>query len=250
VTPKYAKDFLQDVLIRGDFASPVEGFSKSPPKGFLEAAKSAGFARLEPREVVGQTLMLGKDSLKHERVTGQEWIVHESEGKGHVNLGTGAMYISRQKHKGYESQRDAFLSLLDSLYAVQPELALKRLGLRYIDVIRLDGSTALDWREYIHDDLICSLGFSKKAPLVRAFNVLEYDYGDFRLKFQYGMPNPDYPARIVQRQFVLDMDAYVDALLEPNDVPSVLDGAHSAVSELYEDCILDRLRDVMGVVES
>jgi uncharacterized protein (TIGR04255 family) len=80
-------------------------------------------------------------------------------------------------------------------------------------------------------------------------SVVEMRLDRIGLRFQFGMPNPDFPAPIRQPLFVLDLDAYANGL-EAADVASHLDNAHGHIQAVFEDSITDALREVMGVQRS
>jgi uncharacterized protein (TIGR04255 family) len=60
------------------------------------------------------------------------------------------------------------------------------------------------------------------------------------------MPNPDYPARIRQKVFVLDLDAYTHSLVYITDVGRLLDDFHAAVQRYFEQSITENLRRLMN----
>lgn len=81
---------------------------------------------------------------------------------------------------------------------------------------------------------------------VRNFHNMEFKYDDFNLRFQFGMHNPDYPAAIRQKIFILDFDAYFQGAFENNQMPAMLDNFHNAIQTLFERSITDNLRERMN----
>ncbi len=59
------------------------------------------------------------------------------------------------------------------------------------------------------------------------------------------MHNPDYPANIVKKIFILDYDAYCEGAQEKNEILKNLDKFHLKIQQLFEYCIQDELRKVM-----
>jgi uncharacterized protein (TIGR04255 family) len=60
------------------------------------------------------------------------------------------------------------------------------------------------------------------------------------------MHNPDYPALIKQKIFVLDYDAYKTGSLSTEEVNHLIPSLHTKISELFEKSIGDKLRGVMN----
>jgi uncharacterized protein (TIGR04255 family) len=159
------------------------------------------------------------------------------------------MFVEVTKYTVFEDLSRGFLAIVDALYSEFKDLQVKRLGLRYIDKIKLDEPNPTKWDDYIDKDLLCSLRFvADPSTLVRAINVLEQKFDDeSRLRFQFGMPNPDYPAPIHQKIFVLDTDAYCDLLLSKEEVRQFLDRFHNRCTDSFERLITSKLRKKMGV---
>ncbi len=104
-----------------------------------------------------------------------------------------------------------------------------------------------DWSKYLHSDLLSGFKLADdKTTIARNFNVLEFNYGDMRMRFQYGMPNPDFPAAIKRKQYVLDYDAYCDQLLGKDEIAPQLTKFHNKIKASFEQVITDGLREVMN----
>jgi uncharacterized protein (TIGR04255 family) len=96
--------------------------------------------------------------------------------------------------------------------------------------------------------LLCLFSYKiKNATPTRVFHNLEVSYDDYNLRFQFGIHNPDYPAPIKHRGFILDYDAYYKGLLEPTDIPNALDNYHKSIQELFEKCITEQTREYLNV---
>jgi uncharacterized protein (TIGR04255 family) len=85
-----------------------------------------------------------------------------------------------------------------------------------------------------------------RPALSRVFHNLELSLDAFNLVYRLGMHNPDYPARIRQKVFVLDLDAYTQSLVNIKDVAHLLDDFHGAIQRYFERSITDNFRRVMN----
>jgi uncharacterized protein (TIGR04255 family) len=81
---------------------------------------------------------------------------------------------------------------------------------------------------------------AEPSRIFHNFEVVFSDLG-FNMRFQFGLHNPDYPAPIRQRMFVLDFDAYCQGMIEPSDIPTVLDKYHAEIQRLFERSITTKL---------
>jgi uncharacterized protein (TIGR04255 family) len=85
-----------------------------------------------------------------------------------------------------------------------------------------------------------------QPALSRVIHNLELTFETFNLRYQLGMHNPDYPARIRQKIFLLDLDAYTQTTVDLRDIRRVLDTFHSAIQCYFEQSITNALRNVMN----
>ena len=103
-----------------------------------------------------------------------------------------------------------------------------------------------EWQDYLSEVLIKNIDITTdRSSLSRVFNVVEFTYDDAFLKFQYGLFNNDYPAKIKQKVFILDFDMFTSEILEKEDVNIKLDEFHIKLGSFFEEIITDKLRIVM-----
>jgi uncharacterized protein (TIGR04255 family) len=84
--------------------------------------------------------------------------------------------------------------------------------------------------------------FDEIKSLARLFHVSVINFEESSLKFQFGLFNPDFPAPIKQKSFILDYDAAYFGLLDNSDVSASLDLFHNKIEEYFEKSITDGLR--------
>ena len=123
---------------------------------------------------------------------------------------------------------------------------ISRFGLRYINNIEGLVEEATQWKEYVHDDLVAARDFFGQDDfLTRLVSITELKYGAVGIRFQYGMPNPDFPATIKRPMFVIDIDASVMEAHELGQTMAYMDEAHAHVQTLFERSVKDALREKM-----
>ena len=120
-----------------------------------------------------------------------------------------------------------FAAIVDAVGKAFPDAKAGRFGLRYINIIEIDLATPTSWGDYIAPGLLGTMTFfTQPQHLTRLIQVAELKHGDLDVRFQFGMPNPDYPTRTRRPQFVLDIDAYVPTAHDLGESLQYMEQAH------------------------
>ena len=204
----------------------------------------------EAGKLVTHEFLSGPDVQKVDRKEITEWNFWGVERVKRFTIQPQWLFTSFKEYSTYTSMRDDFLTLANASLGQLNIKHIGRLGLRYINEIRVDAkhvSDPLNWDGLINEELLNSIRFRvPDANPIRLFNNLEYSFGGFQVRFRFGLYNPDYPAQIKQRVFVLDYDAFYRGLLDINDIESSLDQYHSAIEALFERSIEEGLRRILN----
>lgn len=241
----YGKSFLKQVIIRIDFASPLEKLEKGPPARFVTPiAKS--FPIIEPTDVMTAEVAVNPQGIAHKQVTERQWNYFSRDRDTQLALAPSNAFIVYKKYTTYENTKEQFGTLVDALGAVYPGTIVSRFGLRYIN--NIDGlvQDATQWKDFVNDDLAAARDFfDHDDVLTRLVSIAELKYEAMAIRFQYGMPNPDFPAPIKQPMFVIDIDASVVEAHELGQTMAYMDKAHVHVQSLFERSIKNTLREKM-----
>ncbi|MCL5267671.1 MAG: TIGR04255 family protein [Bacteroidetes bacterium] len=242
----YKRDYLTQVIARIDFASPIQKFIQELPAKLSEKALTI-FPILEPRKAIATELRVSPKAVEPKRTEFTEWNFHgRDREKRLVILNTG-IFVEYKRYANYQTFKNDFTQIIEVLFAEVPEVVANRLGLRYINNFEIPNGDPFSWDDYFNAHLLSTLKFiDDKGSISRAFNNLELSFTDFNLRFQFGMPNPDYPASIRKRHFVLDFDAYHQGLQTFPEIPANLDRYHDGIQSLFESSITDKLREVLN----
>jgi len=241
----YTTNFLKEVIARIDLVSPVVSLGEQIPKS-LSAVALRHFPIAEPHPVEVQKLRLTKTTATAEPESFTEWNFHGSNREKRLTIVKNALFIVYSQYHKYETLRVEIGEILQAFLAAFPEAQASRLGLRYINRIDVNGAGPLEWSPYIAPELLGIFHFHiPDAQPVRMFHNLEFKFGDFNLRFQFGVHNPDYPAPIRRRDFILDYDAYAKGPLEQGEILGTLDGYHRSIQGLFERSITEDLRGRM-----
>lgn len=242
----YSKPFLKDVILRVDFATPLPCLAKKLPSKLSKAAL-ASFPVAEPQKVMAQELQFsatGAVSSNSREET--QWVFFGKDREKNIVIAPTVLVMRTGVYSTYENMTDNFFSVFSVLAGIEPDMVISRVGLRYINVIELPDGDPLDWNEYIDESFLGIVrGAYKKQNLSRAFHILEYAFGNINLKCQFGIANPDYPALVKRRQFVIDMDAHSEVSHDVDVLRPVIDDAHTIIQDFFESAISSNTRKLM-----
>lgn len=247
--PRYQKPFIKEAIIRVDF-SPENQVTDGFVEGDFAAANRNRYPNVEPRVQVGQEFLFGPDGMSQKKVETREWQLFGPERDRRILLGNAALVVSVTAYTRWPDLKSDFIRALDALAAHFPKAQVTRLGVRYINFVSIKEPNPFDWEGWIDARLTSALTFPVDPKrTTRSMHVLELEYPeDVRLKYQFGVPNPDYPAPVKQKHFVMDMDASASRILDTGEVKGLLEPMHDSIKALFEASIGDNLRAKMGVL--
>ncbi len=243
----YPRNFLTKVLARVDLASPLAGLQNELPKNISKAALQS-FPIAEPKPAFSQEVVVTAKDLTAHKEEYTQWNFYGRNREKRLRIVPEAFFVVYNNYDRYETLRQEFLTIVDSFFtSFEADAQPSRLGLRYINQLDVPGSGPLDWQAYVNDELLGLFSYAiEEAQLSRVFSNFEVVFSDFNLRFQFGVHNPDYPAPMRRRAFVLDYDAYFKGPLEPNEIRDCLNKYHEAIQRLFERSITDKLREIMN----
>jgi uncharacterized protein (TIGR04255 family) len=243
----YEKPFLKSVIVRVDFLGTIEILEKTIAPRLVNAI-SVRFPIAEPADAIAAEFQIGAaGNLQEKAKVSKQWNFFDKEREKQLTIAAGCAFINYAKYFTYEDMVADFKDVVGSLRNSYPEAKVGRFGLRYVNQIELNEiAEPTKWDGYVSDELLSLHAFfGGSTNLTRLFHLAELRYDDISVKFQFGMPNPDYPAIIKRPIYVLDIDAYVQIAHELDTTLSYLDRAHDYVQDLFERSITDRLREQM-----
>jgi uncharacterized protein (TIGR04255 family) len=245
----YPRNFLTEVIARVDLVNPIEELKQILSEPVNQAALGT-FPLREPRKAVAAELQFGPKDVKSSRSEFTQWIFHGRRREKRLVIGHSSIYVSYKQYETYEQLRGEFLNQAVKFFDSYPEAEPSRLGLRYINHIDFSNGDPINWSGLVNPKMLSIFEVVEGKPKIsRALHNLELAEDDFQLRFQFGMNNPDYPAPIKRKVFVLDLDAYRRGYFQPAELSGLLDRFHHRIQELFEMSITDRVRGVLNDAE-
>jgi len=239
----YKKNFITEAISKVEFLNPIKDLNKSLPKKFSEDIKNL-FPIAESRTITNNLVNIDKDEIKRKSEELTEWIFWDKQRKRKITLSKNVLMLVQNEYSTYEDFSDEFLTSLNSICSIYNDLIIRRYGVRYINNIKLREENPLEWSEYINPDLIASINIPMdRERISRTFHNLEMKYEEFNLRFNFGIHNPDYPAVVKQKVFILDMDAYHSGVQNKSDIEDYLPKFHGKIQEFFEFSITSAFRE-------
>ena len=247
---RYKKSLLAEVIFQLDFSAPITSLARELPLE-LNAGALARFKIPEPQETKTINWSVsgdGKPAVQTEE-RGTLWQFHGQSREKLLKIAPAFVNITTRSYTSFEDFRDDVCDIVALVTDSFPEARASRLGLRYVNILRLEEQNPLSWDAYITEPFrggneVAQAGQS----LARVWHTVVLADDNQLVTCQYGMHNPDYPAPIVKKHFVLDFDAARAGHSELGDVHGFLASAHASIQRLFEAAITDALREKMGRV--
>lgn len=218
-------------------------------------------------EVQNLTLAFQTDSAPQAQMSGLVPRWSSRDKRTTVTVRTDALMVETTNYRQYEKLREILKLALDARTASAGESGVERVGLRYIDEVRVptdNGESVTTWSEWVHQSL---LGPAPEVGGPKALSgglKLNQHQGlaafsgadDQALGLRYGpqvghaidstsdlrrpMPPPG-------PYFLLDIDSFwqpsqVVPRLETDRVLNIADRLHAPIREIFESLITERLR--------
>lgn len=252
---KYTNPFLKDVIVRIDFSDQIEEFDYELPKD-IETLITKVFPISDHRKTSKTRLKLSQvgenQEIEKYEESIVEWKFKSRDRKELLVIGSLFMYISTSHYQSFEILFENFMEIVSKIFEYKNTLSIRRFGLRYMNEINLNSGKPTYWVKHLNGTLLSSLNLAEDPnQLARAFTNVVFNYGDIKLRFQYGMHNPDFPAPIRKKIFVLDLDAYYEGIIEDSrELGAIMIKSHEFIEILFEKSIKDPLREIMGEIKN
>lgn len=246
---KYTKNFLSKVIFKVDFSSSFKGFKEDNPAFFDEI--KLHFPIFIPKNNPSTEIKISSDG-KFETSSSfvQELQFFNIDRTQKLLLTNNTIILEVDKYHDFEGIKNVFIGIINKLYELynNDEINANRIEVRYVNNIFIEEDLQIfNWGKYISQKLLnLDSIIENKDNIIRSISVVELREDDYRLRFQYGLPNVDYPAKIIRNYFLLDFDAYYDWLLTKESIIQYLGKFHNKINELFEKSITDDLRTIMG----
>jgi uncharacterized protein (TIGR04255 family) len=238
----YKRNFITEAICKIDFLNSIEALNENLPKEFSDAVK-IHFPIAELRIVTNNNVVISDNEVKNIQENIKEWNFWNKDRTRRIILTKTSLFLAQTRYTTFADFKDEFSIAFNSLCCIYKDLIINRFGVRFVNNIRVLEEAPLSWNDYIAPQLIASIEIPKdKDKISRSFHTLEMTYETYNLRFNYGIHNPDYPAIIKQKVFILDIDVYQVGIQNKEDVIENLPVFQSKIQEFFETSITEKFR--------
>lgn len=239
----YKNTPIKRVIIKIDFLNEIQEINESLPKSLVDVIKNS-FPVAEPRQIVGREIQISDSSVTENNKNVKEWHFHTEERNATLIIKESFFAIQINNYISFEKINEVLREIKNIFFTSFPTLLTRRIGLRYINEINIKEAEPLKWEKYINSHLLCNFNATPDPQnIIRSFNNLEVKYNDIMLKFQFGIINPDYPAIIKKKNFILDLDASFSGVLQQFEIDNYITKLHEIIQKQFEYSITQDLRE-------
>lgn len=250
--PHYQNTFLKQVILRLDF-NRLAALQTEAATPFTEDMKARyPDVSSNPTTMLSVVMSPGGPNLSQQTVG---WLrVHKAQGTARsVTLASDfvAIEYGAGAYQHFDELREQVVFVLGIFRNRLGPQQFTRIGLRYVNEITFPQGDALDWDNLINPDLVTSVkaGLLNELRMARSVHHLVAQKDDISVILNYGISNPDYPSAVARRQFVLDLDCYVNGIVESAEAEQRIRDINAVAEQIFEHSIEDGLRNHMGIVQ-
>jgi len=218
----YKRNFITEVILRVDFETPLTKLTSDQLKQLksLDILQQSEFKEDEVKEL--ELKFEPEEQSFRLSTVGRRGRYVLNDGVSTFILDNQAFLLTADKYERFDPFFDTFRRGYRPLQDVLAVEKFKRIGLRFInriEVANLAGITA--WRQYVNPDLIPEYA-SIALPdfnLRRNMNDIFLSDGEYLVRYRIGIWNKDFPSKITNNEFIVDIDCYIDnVVLESADI--------------------------------
>lgn len=252
VKRKYRKNFLEKVLYKADFEKCLDISTVSIKK--YKTALGNEYDPLSEIEQQGFTVQGDSSGVKTEPKTEVHWKIESKQNSHYLEIDDSSFAIVFTKYVKFADYISIVATLHNEFFSVFPNIqSLNRIGLRYINNIKIPSPVFSKWSDYINPHLATSFEFYKENPSIlrRSMHIDAVEHDDeTRLNINYGLFNSYFPAPMVDNSFILDIDVFSAYQVSPKDGVKILTDFNKVVAIYFEKSVTEKLRQLMEVVDA
>lgn len=253
---KYKKNYIENFIFRIDFKQN----SQEVTKDILAQFKN-DFANelngLKSRRVINNIIKMNKEKEKAE-VTDtkevEEYRLYNKEDNEFITITDSYICYENTKYETFEKTKLMIERMIDNIIKASNIEVCTRVGMRFINDIIFPSEKKeeiYDWKGYIKEPLLKNLEFFMKdnnQDILQSMQVIDINSKsdpNIYYEIQYGLYNSRRPGPMLDKQYIIDIDARTKTVEEIQDIKDKLNTMHSEIEMLFETIIDTKMRDDM-----
>ncbi|MDX1915425.1 MAG: TIGR04255 family protein [Methylophilus sp.] len=243
----YKKNYLAEVIARIDFAQLVTTLNQPIlPEKIQEVLKSR-YKIFEPSKAVTQGVTITEAGITTDSQEFQQWVYHGENREKTITINHHSITISLREYKDYENFKLDVIEPIQAISNAEGGVFINRTGLRYVNIFPNTNNNYAEISERFIEMIAAPYqSIIDLDNLSRHIQISEYIYDEIKLRIQSGIFNPDYPAKVKNKEFVLDFDAFMDTPHSFENMNNLFDELHKTIEGKFELLITDKLRSELN----
>lgn len=239
---KYKKNFITSVIFRIDFPLILQ-IKEETPKEFQNKILSA-YPILEPIQNIEVHIQDDENGFSSNKDISTTWNFYTSDKNAWIELSSNHLALVTKKYTEFSAYFESIKKIIDAFNSCYENILINRIGLRYVNQIKLSETDIFEWKKYINEELLGGLNLSEdKNNLKRIMQSTEIKVDeDTDIKIINGIYNSLYPSTIKQKEYVLDFDCYSQIETEKEKICEKIESYHSTIEDYFEKNITDEFR--------
>lgn len=239
----YKNNYLKQVIAKVDFAQPLSDLNNESLAAVIAEIKKR-FPLSEQATAFQQGIEVSDKGVKSSKSEFPEWIFHGINRDKSLKLNQHFLNIVLTKYTSEKDFKEDFINPISQIIGARPNVLISRTGVRFVNVFDFEIDSFQRMNDYFSEAISKPIvSIINPEECVRSLLINEYLIGETKIRIQTGLFNPDYPAVIKRRHFVIDIDAFIDFPHQIHDVGSYLIDFHSKIQSMFESQITQKLRD-------
>lgn len=242
----YNTNYVEEVICRLDFASPIDELKKSMPKAIFDVVKQH-YPIAEPQDVIGTELNINPDGgAAVNRIVKKQWVFLSRDRMAKCVIEPENVVFTIRNYNVFEELENVIIDILNIVMDTFQGTQGKRFGLRYVNNIPIK-----EHGNWIEDKFFSALSAHKDDKTTKLLTTLEYAVAekDLNVRLVYGYNNPDYPAVMKREDFIIDIDAYTTGIIYQEDISQCLSDMHFEDQNCFEKMITEEFRNAANFKE-
>jgi uncharacterized protein (TIGR04255 family) len=248
----FPRNLLKSVVLQVSFNNPITVTGETVKKLF----DSLPYEKKEYKEETVKKYEFkvdkGNESLNISQLGKSGiYLVHDFDYENKFILDPEKFTLSVSKYERFKSFFENFLKGFDALQTVNKVVEYKRIGLRYINVFSLEDEDIkgiADWKEFINPAFIpnyASINVQEtELSLRRNMNRFYFGDGDAFINVYLGLWNNGFPGKITEKEFILDLDCYVDnKIMNDKDIQEIPLALNEKAYKCFVSLITNKLQE-------
>lgn len=246
----YKKNYLKEVIININFTNPIHELQKaSLPIQIKKIVEKRYPIPAKGKRIEGIIKISSKgEPIKEEKKEIPQWIYHGIKRDKIIKIDEQIISVALHQYNNYEDLRQDIINPINSIIKIGKNVEIKTTSLRYINIFTDIIRDYNDIKKYFVNMISSSFeNLIDKDNCSRNFLITEYLLdNDIKIRMQTGIYNPNYPARISRKDFIIDIEAFLNTPHIMSDSRNFIDELHLNIQKKFEDCITDDLRGVLN----